>query len=82
MLWFKKKERPRRWGGQWAIRRDTLNNGKRRFWAVELVETGYGSVLAPRAGFDTCKEAEAWIEERWSETTAKSEIITSCEECE
>jgi len=83
MVGFGKKKEPQRWGGKYAIRKTTSNNGKVRWETVRKENLPLGghywwSIWT----HDTCKEAEAWLDGVWAEKAAKTEILTSCEECE
>jgi len=83
MFGLGKKKEPKRWGGKYAIRKITRNNGATTYNAVARSDLlYYWSFWQYLASFPTCEEAEEWIENAWGTDTAKIEFITHCEECE
>jgi len=82
MLGLGKKKEPQRWNGEYAIQKITRNDGTVRYSAVMKALYLGGEGWSTLQTYDTCKEAEAYIENIWNARIAKTEIITQCEECE
>lgn len=83
MFGFGKKKEPQRWGGKYAIKKTTRNNGD-VYWQAVRRKSDYagGEYWVFISDHGNCKSAEAWLDDIWAEDIAKTEILTSCEECE
>ena len=83
MFGFEKKKEPQRWGGKYAIQKTTRNNGDVRWESVRREALCLGCCHWVTMGtHDTCKDAEKYLDSIWAGAAAKTEILTSCEECE
>lgn len=83
MFGLGKKKEPQRWGGKYAIRKTTRNNGDVYWQPVRKEALPLGGYYWLRIGMHyTCKGAAEFLDSIWAEETAKTEIITHCEECE